>query len=105
MRNALSELPVLLCCIRGGLIFGGAAFILRLPERLYTAALKGRRPRLLPRLAAALADMLAAAALCLGCALTLFHANGGEPRLFALTGFAFGAWLFSAAARGALGIK
>lgn len=105
MRNALSELPVLLCCIWGGIASGGAAFLLRLPQKLYSRALKGRRSGLGPRLAFALADALAAAALCCGFALTLLHANGGEIRLFALTGFLLGAWLFSFAAKGALSLK
>lgn len=95
MRNALSELPVLLCCIWGGLAAGGAAFLLRLPQKISERRLKGRRARFGPRLFFALCDTAAAAALTAGLALTLLHANGGELRLFAVCGFVFGAWLVS----------
>ena len=105
MRNALSEIPVLLCCIWGGLAAGGAAFLLRLPRRLVSASFIGRPPGTLLTLALALADMLAAAAVVCGFALTLLHANGGEPRLFAVCGFAAGALASSRALKAALGLK
>ena len=91
MRSALSELPVLLCCVRGGLIAGAVSAALRLPGKLLFARLRGRRERALPRFFRALLDVLAAAALSALAALTLYEANGGEPRLYALCGFAAGA--------------
>ena len=93
MRNALSELPVLLLCIRGGLIAGIGSALVRLPGRLYCLRLRGRRGKLLPKLLFGLLDVLAAAGTVVLLAYTLYRANGGEPRLYALLGFAAGAAL------------
>ncbi len=90
MRNSLGELPVLACMLWGGLIAGLVSSLLRLPRRAYVGALKGRRAKLIPLAAFAVCDIAAALALTAAFALTLVHANGGEPRLFALCGFAAG---------------
>ncbi len=90
MRNSLDELPVLLCMLRGGLIAGLIAALLRLPRRLYLRSLKGRRAKPLMLTLLILADIIAAAATVLIFTLTLIHANGGEPRFFAVCGFALG---------------
>lgn len=87
MRNALSELPILLFCIRGGFIAGGACFLLRLPKRLYSRSLRGRRARLIPTILTAVSETAAALAAALGFAATLLIANGGELRLYAVCGF------------------
>ncbi|MCR5809494.1 MAG: hypothetical protein K6G56_08020 [Clostridiales bacterium] len=87
MRNALSELPILLFCVRGGLAAGAVCFLLRLPRRLYLRSLRGRRARFLPVLFGWLTDALAAAASVGLFALTLLFANGGELRLYAVCGF------------------
>lgn len=90
MRNSLDELPVLLCMFRGGLIAGTIAALLRLPRRLYADSLKGRRAKLPPLILLIAADLTAAAAITLISAASLIHANGGEPRAFAVCGFALG---------------
>lgn len=93
MRSALAELPVLVCCLRGGLIAGAFSALVRLPGRLYRRRLRGRREKALPKLFFGLLEALAAAGIVLILACTLFRANGGEPRLYALCGFAAGAAL------------
>lgn len=102
MRNVLNELPVLLCCIRGGLIAGAACAILRLPGRTYLERIRGRRVGLHIKLLIGFIDALAAGLLTFALALTLYEANGGEPRLYALCGFAAGA---VAAAWGVRGVS
>ena len=102
MRNSLDELPVLICMLRGGLIAGVIASLLCLPRRLYVKKLQGRRAKPLPLLLFCVME-LAAAACAVGLfALSLLHANGGEPRLFAVCGFFAGealtAWAVTALA-------
>ncbi len=99
MRNALSELPVLLCCLRGGMIAGFISSLLLLPGRFYRARRKGRRARAFPVTAFSLLDFTAAAALAAVFALTLLKANGGEPRLYAVCGFAAGAAITAGAVK------
>lgn len=91
MRNVLSELPVFLCCLWGGVASGLAVFLLRLPRLLYTLSRRGRRssPWLLALFAAA--DCIAALLMAAAFGLTLLHANGGEIRAYALCGFVLGA--------------
>lgn len=100
MRNVLSELPVFLCCVWGGAAAGLAVTLLRTPRALYLSSRRGRRasPWLLALFAAA--DVIAAALLAAALACTLLHANGGEPRAYAVFGFVFGAAAVSAAAKG-----
>ena len=102
MRNALSELPVLLCCVRGGLMAGAACAIMRLPGRRYLERIRGRRVKLSIKLLTGFIDALAAGLLVFALALTLYEANGGEPRLYAVLGFAAGA---AAAAQGVRGVS
>ncbi len=90
MRNSLDELPVLACMLWGGLIAGLVCSLLRLPGKVYARALRGRRAKPLPLAAIAVCDIAAALFAAAAFALTLVHANGGEPRLFALCGFVFG---------------
>ena len=105
MRNSLDELPVLLCMLWGGVIAGLASSLLRMPGRAYYAALRGRRARLLPKACAAALDIMAAAAIMAAFSLSLIHANGGEPRLYAVCGFAAGCALSGGALRMITGIN
>ncbi|MBQ2329705.1 MAG: hypothetical protein IKH31_05495 [Clostridia bacterium] len=93
MRSSLLELPVLAASLWGGLISGAASYVLRLPRRLSERALKGRRAGFALRAALFAADVSAALALAAGFAATLLISNGGEPRLYAVCGFAGGAYL------------
>ena len=90
MRNNLAELPVLLCCLWGGSLAGGAAFLLRLPKKLYFRNRLGLRTPLLPKLIFILLDILTCASVAVIFAASLLYANGGELRLYAAAGF-FGA--------------
>ncbi|MBO4848331.1 MAG: hypothetical protein J5586_04175 [Clostridia bacterium] len=99
MRSALAELPVLLCLLRGGLTAGAAAALIRLPRRLCTRRLKGRRAGALPLALFILLDAAAAFGTAAVFALSLLYANGGEPRLYAVLGFAAGAALSAWAVR------
>lgn len=100
MRNVLSELPILLCCVWGGLAAGLSAALLRLPRKLYTRSLRGRHSKALPRLLFTALDILSAllAAACFS--ITLLYANGGELRLYAVSGFAAAAYIASRAVKG-----
>lgn len=103
MRNTLSELPVLLMCIRAGILAGAAIFLLRLPRLLRSAARRGLRTPFWLRLLFAAADVLAALLTLALLASALFRLNGGEPRLYACAGFAAGAVLSWAALKTAVG--
>lgn len=105
MRNALDELPVLMCMLWGGLASGLSAALLRLPRKAYVRALRGRRARPLALIALGACDIAAALAAVCGFALTLVHANGGEPRLFAICGFLAGCAASGASVRLISGIK
>ena len=91
MRNTLSELPIMLCCLRGGIIAGFAAAALRLPGRLYFRARRGRRAGLPAVIGFAALDVLAAALAALILASTLVYSNGGELRMYAVCAFLAGA--------------
>lgn len=91
MRNALSEIPVLLLCLWGGGVAGIAAALVRLPGRLYTLTRRGRRTGLFPKILFSVFDIAAAALAVSVFCLTLLRANGGEPRLFAVCAFIAGA--------------
>ena len=88
MRNSLLELPVLAAAVWAGLASGMAAFLLRLPGKLYERRLKGRRAKLFALIPIRAADVLAGFAAAASLALALYYANGGEPRLYAVLGFA-----------------
>lgn len=100
MRNSLSEIPILLCCIWGGIIAGLASSLLRLPRKAYIRTLKGRRANPLLLILFFLLDLLSAAAIAAVFMLTLLHANGGELRLFAVCGFIIGGVATSYAVNG-----
>ena len=89
MRNNLAELPVLLCCLWTGALAGGLAFLLRLPKTLYEKRRRGLRTPPVMLAVFFILDLL----LCLSAAgifaLGLCYANGGEPRLYAVSGFVF----------------
>ena len=104
MRNALDELPVLLCCIRGGLAAGAFAALLRLPRGLVLARRRGRRLPPALRALLSLADVTAAAGIAFALGATLIAANGGELRLYALIGFFAGAFFTSRAVRRLFGV-
>ncbi len=87
MRNSLLELPILLCCIWGGLVSGLVCALFLLPRRLYIARLRGRRAGVIKLILLAFSDITAALALVSGFALTLYTANGGELRIYAVCGF------------------
>lgn len=89
MRNVLGELPVFLTCIYGGLIIGAAGFVLRLPRRIIYA--RRKKTALWVRGVLALLDILCCAVGLAVAALTLYIANGGSVRLYALIGIAIGA--------------
>ncbi|MBO4562634.1 MAG: hypothetical protein J5772_03390 [Clostridia bacterium] len=103
MRNALSELPVLLCCVRGGLVAGLVCAFLRLPRALYYMRPRGRRAGLPLRLLFGLLDTAAAFSAAAVFALTLLYANGGELRLYAVSGFIIAAAGAAAAFHGLVG--
>ena len=87
MRNTLYELPVLLTMLRGGVIAGGAAYLLLLPRRLYYIKRRGKRMGFWRCLLFTLLD-IAVCILCSGIfALSLVTANGGELRLYAIAGY------------------
>lgn len=98
MRNVLSELPVFLCCLWGGLAAGLAAFLIRLPRKLYGMRLRGKKAKALYKALFAVFDIAAALLAAAVFALTLYTANGGEMRAFAVGGFVSGAASVSAAA-------
>lgn len=104
MRNTLAELPVLLMCIRAGLIAGAAVFLLRLPRRLRMGAKRGCRTPFWLCLLFAAADALAALLMLALFAAALLKLNGGEPRLYACAGFAAGAAGSWAALKAAAGL-
>ena len=87
MRNNLTELPVLLCCIWGGALAGLAVFLLRLPKKLYENAHRGLRTPFFIKLILGVFDMLTCAAAALIFAFALVYANGGEPRAYAVMGY------------------
>ena len=87
MRNTLSELPVLLCCLWGGALAGGLAFLLTLPKKLWFKRFRGRRRPALTALLFGLGDIIAGLSIAAVFALTLLYANGGELRLYAVCGF------------------
>ena len=87
MRNNLTELPVLLACLRGGLCAGGAAYLIRLPKRLYSARHRGLRTPWTAAFLFALLDILTCVSVALVFASSIVYANGGELRLYAVSGF------------------
>lgn len=99
MRNSLLELDVLAAMVRSGIAAGLAVFLARLPGKLYFKHLKGRRASLPLLILFRAADILAALVPAALFALSLVYANGGEPRLYAVLGFALAAFLsYSSAA-------
>ena len=87
MRNNLAELPVLLACLWGGAAAGGLVFFIRLPKKIYIRRNRGKRTGLLLRALFFALDITACAAIAAAFAAALFFANGGEPRLYAVSGF------------------
>ena len=87
MRNNLSELPVLLCCIWGGALAGLAVFLLRLPKKLYESHHRGLRTPFFIKLLLGILDMLTCAAAALIFVFALVYANGGELRAYAVLGY------------------
>lgn len=102
MRTTVYELPVFLVLLWGGLIAGHIAALLRLPGKLYSGSLRGRRGNAAALAAFFALDVTAAlAAAAILCA-ALVYANGGEPRAYALFAFAAGAAAPGAALDGIL---
>lgn len=93
MRTTLNELPIFALCVWGGAAAGLAAALVRLPRRLYLASRKGRRAGRFPMLLFAAADVFSAALLAASFCAALIYANGGELRLYAVSGFLLGAAL------------
>lgn len=93
MRTTLLELPILMCCLWGGLLAGLIAALLRLFGQLKKKRLAGRRLKLVPRALIGILDALAALVLGVLCAAALIYANGGEPRAYAVISYASGAAL------------
>lgn len=87
MRNTLAQLPVLLCCLWGGALAGGAVFLLQLAARVRFLKKRGVRAGSITGAVLIMLDILTAAAAVGGFAAALFFANGGEPRLYAAAGY------------------
>lgn len=100
MRSSLLEAPVLLTMLWGGLVSGAASGLFRLPKLMEPRSHKGKRAGFFKRAAYFFADILAAACLAFGFALTLIRANGGVLRLYAVCGFFLAAWLAGRVLRG-----
>ncbi|MCR5611506.1 MAG: hypothetical protein K6F68_06730 [Clostridiales bacterium] len=100
MRTTVNELPILLVMLWGGLIAGHIAALLRLPGKLYTRSLRGRRGNAFLKIAFSALEVLAALAVTAILSAVLVRANGGEPRSYALLAFFAGACLPQAALAG-----
>lgn len=87
MRNSLSELPVLLSMIRGGLIAGFFCALALLPRKLSTRFLRGRRANPVLRMLFGALEAAAGVSAAAFFAYTLIRSNGGEPRAYAVFGF------------------
>ena len=87
----LSEFPVFVFCVWGGVISGFAVLLTRLPRKIYLRSRRGRREAAIPKLLFALLDAAAALLLATGFCMTMLKANGGELRAFAVCAFAAGA--------------